>query len=260
MEISGHQDVWTFLRGRVLCRVVLRRGQGTPPILSRRPGLDRHGSILVDLHQLESYETRLASQSVGEAPHLEGAAQFLVGLPRFEVEDEDDLVHGGTRIRREQLIGHGDILTHQGSSGKDDVALRIQRSLRAVSVGSFLFQRGVTMRLRLHATDLHAIYLVEAAQDGLTAGELASSLGLTSGSTTAVIERLRRRSYVTRSQDTDDGRRVVVRLAETARTDLGQEYRTIERRVVAAIAGLSDAERHVVARFLSALVEDPHRR
>lgn len=150
-------------------------------------------------------------------------------------------------------------MTYQEKSAKTDHATQIQRSLREVSVGSFLFQRVVIERLGLHPTDLHAIHLLGGATDGLTAGELGAALGLTSGSTTAVIERLRKKGYVTRTQDATDRRRVVVRLAPTATEDLHGQYRTVDERINAAISALSEDQRQIVARFLATLAgnQDP---
>lgn len=141
--------------------------------------------------------------------------------------------------------------------GEDDAAAQIQRSLRAVSVGSFLFQREVLERLGLHPTDLHAIHLLGRAQDGLTAGELGAALRLTSGSTTALIERLRKKGYATRGRDADDGRRVVVRLAPAATAALRLEYRAIDERISRAIDDLDEADRRTVAQFLIAIADDP---
>lgn len=136
-----------------------------------------------------------------------------------------------------------------------DAPAEILRSLRAVSVGSFLLQLGVTERLGLHPTDLHAIHLLGGSPKGLSAGELGAGLSLTSGSTTAVIDRLSRKGFISRTRDAIDGRRVIVRLAPAATAALREEYRSIDARVDAAIARLSHAEQLSVARFLAAIAD-----
>lgn len=146
-------------------------------------------------------------------------------------------------------------MTHQANVRRGSTpASSIGNALRAISVGSFLFQLGVTQRLKLHPTDLHAIYVLGRAPDGLTAGELGTSVGLTTGSVTALVDRLVARDFLVRTPDEADGRRVVVRLTETAGSKLADEYRDIDERVLQAIAALSDAERAVVARFLDTIV------
>lgn len=128
-------------------------------------------------------------------------------------------------------------------------------SLRAISIGSFLFQLGVVGHLGLHPTDLHAVYALSRAPEGLSAGDLGAHLGLTTGSTTALLHRLDGRGFVARTTDETDRRRVVVSLTEQARTTLAEEYADIDARVVDAIGALTDAECDVVARFLQAVAE-----
>ncbi len=129
----------------------------------------------------------------------------------------------------------------------------IKRSLRAISVGSYVFQSGVAARLGLNATDLEAVYRIGTSEAGLSAGELASQLGLTSGATTAVIDRLVRAGFVVRDRDERDGRRVRVRLDPGGSARLGKEYAEIDRRVELAIEALEPGERAVVAGFLRAI-------
>ena len=62
-------------------------------------------------------------------------------------------------------------------------------------------------RLGLNGTDLHAVNIIENS-GGLTAGELATEAGLTTGAVTGVIDRLERAGYARRVADPDDRRRV----------------------------------------------------
>ena len=70
----------------------------------------------------------------------------------------------------------------------------------------------------------------------LTAGELSASTHVTSGTMTSRLDRLTRRSLVSRHPDPDDGRLVRVRLTGTGR-----------RRVDAAFAALVATERELLA-------------
>jgi DNA-binding MarR family transcriptional regulator len=62
-------------------------------------------------------------------------------------------------------------------------------------------------RLGLNRTDLHCINIIENS-GGLTAGELATESGLTTGAVTGVIDRLERAGYALRVPDPADRRRV----------------------------------------------------
>ena len=64
-------------------------------------------------------------------------------------------------------------------------------------------------RLGVNRTDLHCLNIIQNA-GGLTAGELATEAGLTSGAVTGVIDRLERIGFARRVPDPEDRRRVKV--------------------------------------------------
>jgi len=64
-------------------------------------------------------------------------------------------------------------------------------------------------RLGVNRTDLHCLNTIENS-GGLTAGELAKEVGLTTGAVTGVIDRLERKGFARRVSDPDDRRRVKV--------------------------------------------------
>src|SRR5215470_87937 len=67
---------------------------------------------------------------------------------------------------------------------------------------------------RLNRTDLRALQVLRAG--GLTAGQLARALSVTSGATTRVIDNLVASGQVVRGPDPKDRRRVLVRLTPAA--------------------------------------------
>jgi len=78
----------------------------------------------------------------------------------------------------------------------------------------------------LHTTDLYALIAVLNADgrgEPLTAGRLGSHLGLSSGATTALVDRMERHGYVQRVRDTVDRRRVVLTYGEEA-SRIGREF------------------------------------
>jgi DNA-binding MarR family transcriptional regulator len=89
--------------------------------------------------------------------------------------------------------------------------------------------------------------------DGMTAGELGSALGLTSGATTIAIDRLVAAGYADRERDPSDARRRLVRLRHEGTARLREQYAEIDERVDAAISALTPAEREAVATFLQAV-------
>jgi DNA-binding MarR family transcriptional regulator len=64
-------------------------------------------------------------------------------------------------------------------------------------------------RLGVNGTDLHCLNVIENS-GGLTAGRLASEVGVTTGAITGVVDRLERVGYARRVQDPSDRRRVKI--------------------------------------------------
>jgi DNA-binding MarR family transcriptional regulator len=71
------------------------------------------------------------------------------------------------------------------------------------------FDNMAAARLGVNRTDLHCLNAIENS-GGLTAGRLASEVGLTTGAVTGVIDRLERAGFARRVADPDDRRRVKV--------------------------------------------------
>jgi DNA-binding MarR family transcriptional regulator len=71
------------------------------------------------------------------------------------------------------------------------------------------FDNLAARRLGVNLTDLHCLSIVQS-RDGVTAGELATEAGLTSGAITGVIDRLERSGYAEGRRDPDDRRRVTI--------------------------------------------------
>jgi len=106
----------------------------------------------------------------------------------------------------------------------------------------------------MHPTDLNALFAVmrdDQAGIPLTPGRLGEYLGLSSGATTAVIDRLERAGHVRRIRDEHDRRRVTLHYGDGAPA-LGLAYfRPLELRMDRMLAAYSIAELGVVRRFLT---------
>jgi DNA-binding MarR family transcriptional regulator len=83
----------------------------------------------------------------------------------------------------------------------------------------------------------------------LTAGEIATETGLTSGAVTAMLDRLERAGYVRRVRDTADRRRVLVELTEEARKGAEEVYGPLIESVN-ELGKYSDDELRLIADFL----------
>ncbi len=85
------------------------------------------------------------------------------------------------------------------------------------------YDEAVAAILGVHRTDLRC--LDHLLQEGsATAGQLAAVLGLTTGSVTAVIDRLERKGYVRRMPDPTDRRKVLIAPEPIARAKAAELY------------------------------------
>ena len=113
----------------------------------------------------------------------------------------------------------------------------------------------------LHATDWAALLAVMQADHAgrpLTPGRLGDHLGLSSGATTAVIDRLERATHVQRARDVRDRRRVTLHYAGEAARLAEAFFRPLATRMDAMLAGYTPDELAVVRRFLTDWVELVH--
>src|SRR5215470_15492315 len=74
------------------------------------------------------------------------------------------------------------------------------------------FFRAAAARIEMTDTDMQVIDILESTGEA-TAGQLANLMGLTTGTFTAILNRLEKAGLVRRERDPNDGRRVIVKLA-----------------------------------------------
>jgi DNA-binding MarR family transcriptional regulator len=110
----------------------------------------------------------------------------------------------------------------------------------------------------LHPTDLQALISVmraERADDPLTPGRLGEALSLSSGATTAVIDRLERAGHLRRTRESADRRVVHLRYAPPARELASAFFRPLAARSREVTDEFSTAELQTVRRFMIAMTE-----
>ena len=150
--------------------------------------------------------------------------------------------------------------THASSAGLDPRRLRLVHALRAISVELELARADFARTHGLHETDVRAlIHLLDAQRSGTlaTAGWLGSRLGLTSASTTGLIDRMERAGHVRRQRSARDRRQVEVVVTDSA-VELGWSFfRPMLAAMVQAMEPFDGKELDTVERFLSQVVQAP---
>jgi DNA-binding MarR family transcriptional regulator len=84
----------------------------------------------------------------------------------------------------------------------------------STGLGASLWQ-AVASRMGMAVTDVRVLDLLHSTGP-MTAGQIADHTGLTTGSTTSLLNRLEEAGLVRRERDPDDGRRVIVQLTSDA--------------------------------------------
>lgn len=96
------------------------------------------------------------------------------------------------------------------SSERARIVRQISERLRSTTQRAMEMHHVAAGLIGVNATDLQCIQLLQHGP--LTAGELAHRTGLTTASTTTVIDRLEQAGFVARTRDPADRRRVVIEL------------------------------------------------
>jgi len=139
----------------------------------------------------------------------------------------------------------------------DQLAGEIAADLRRYSVDAQHIGHAFANLHGLNATDLSALIAVmDAERVGvpITPGRLGEHLNLSSGSVTALLDRLERAGHIRRDRDVTDRRKVLLRYADQGAELAMEFFRPLGRRTERVMAGFDDDELAVVQRFMAAMV------
>ncbi|MBM2616557.1 MarR family transcriptional regulator [Actinoplanes sp. LDG1-06] len=139
---------------------------------------------------------------------------------------------------------------------RDDLRADVVDLLRLYSIEAQHVAHDFANQQGLHFTDLQALIAVMHAErrgDPLTPGRLGDTLGLSSGATTAVIDRLERAGHLRRTRESADRRVVHLRYGEPGMELAVAFFRPLGRRSHAVMDDFSPAELETVRRFLSGM-------
>jgi DNA-binding MarR family transcriptional regulator len=90
----------------------------------------------------------------------------------------------------------------------------------------------------------------------LTPSELSTRLGLSSGTMTALVDRLESAGYAARTPNPDDRRSQLVRISETGSATMGSLHDAFARSMHGTLADMPASTRHALVDALFALAED----
>ncbi|MFJ3957231.1 MarR family winged helix-turn-helix transcriptional regulator [Arthrobacter sp. NPDC090010] len=132
-------------------------------------------------------------------------------------------------------------------------ALHLLREFRVVESGT---RETLQADLKVNSNDLAALrYVLEASERGaVNSRMLGERLGITSASTTALVNRLQAAGYLTREPDPRDRRAVVLQATVAARTLLESSLQRQVSALLTAAGSFSGEELKTVERFLGSVI------
>lgn len=154
----------------------------------------------------------------------------------------------------------GELVDRSGLSEDDIRAINgIMQALGALRDAEKKLSAASLRYMKLNQTDMRALhFLIASENSGVTAtpGAIAAHLGISTASTTKLLDRLERGVHITRSPHPSDRRALAIAITpETRRSAIETVGRQHSRRFIAA-ARLSPAEREVVRRFLADMTRE----
>lgn len=121
---------------------------------------------------------------------------------------------------------------------------------RRFSNVTLLFHELVAHKAGLAGAD-HKYLGILVEKGSMTAGELASVTGLTTGAITGVIDRLQERSLVRRERDKIDRRKVlVIPDEEKAQQMLGPAFQRLQHKLEEVFNQFSESETEIIIQYL----------
>src|SRR5215204_1177019 len=110
---------------------------------------------------------------------------------------------------------------------RDRLLVALDEAIRKVGAQAVLISDLVATRVGINSTDLECLDLLQMAGP-TTAGGMSERSGLTTGATTAMIDRLERAGFVRRRRDPGDRRVVVVEVLNHCGSHIAPLYQPIQ--------------------------------
>lgn len=130
--------------------------------------------------------------------------------------------------------------------------------MRSLGNRTVLYQQNVAASLGLYNNDFLSIDILRE-KGPITAGELSKLISLTTGSVTALINKLEKNGYVRRQNDPNDRRKVIIVPLYENKDDVINTYQPLHTAMVKLAASYTDEELALISQFLgqaSAVLEE----
>lgn len=133
---------------------------------------------------------------------------------------------------------------------KRDLEAKVFAAARENGVSSVLFRNAIARKLGLNSTDSECLSFL-SIKGVSTPTELSRYTGLTTGSTTAMLDRLEKAGFIRRTPNPTDRRGVLIEIDEKWAETAGLLVRGVQQAHAELIAGYSDEELETIVDFLT---------
>jgi DNA-binding MarR family transcriptional regulator len=134
------------------------------------------------------------------------------------------------------------------TAGRQQLRQRVILGAREYGISTVLFHHMVGERLGLNVTDMECLALL--FHKGLASpSELARHTGLTSGATTAMLDRLERSGLIARRPNPDDRRGTLIVLLKSGTDKVGPWFASVRKAQDELVSGYTDKELRLLADF-----------
>lgn len=138
---------------------------------------------------------------------------------------------------------------------KRDAKMRVVMAAQEFGIASVLFRNAIGRKLGLNITDIGCINFL-FIKGTSTPTELARYTGLTSGSTTAMLDRLEKAELIVRRPNPDDRRGLIIEIHERSREMIGPMVGGVQKVQSVLLDSYSERDLATIAGFLKRFAEN----
>ena len=138
---------------------------------------------------------------------------------------------------------------------RKDLEKQVLMAARDQGVSAVLFRNAIARRLGLNITDSECLSLL-TIKGVLAPTELARYTGLTTGSTTAMLDRLERAGFIKRKPNPADRRGILIEIDRRWQETAGPLVTGVQKAHRELITGYTAKELDVIADFLGRFTEN----
>jgi DNA-binding MarR family transcriptional regulator len=140
---------------------------------------------------------------------------------------------------------------HATLPGRKELLARLWDLGRIMSTQTVFLHQAIAQSVGLNATDTKCIDLILRSPDKTTtAGNLSEMTGLTTGAITHILDRLEKRGFIERVRDTDDRRKIFIRVNEKSLEPLIPKFEQVCKAFMALMQQYNDDELRLICQYM----------